>query len=304
MYNYGFSVDRDGVKEEWLNTRALYSRNEFKRIFYRNVNDRKLDLSGIPQKSQENVRVALEKKALIVSLGSKLKIDVLKKVFIWFLNNSAADFGRPETNLYLSYQLPNGFTTDKRVQDRVIKYLSAFDKSIIGFDIEKISGTDSDEKTKFRISSVHKTINSDETSEIPFENESAGTLKMFALFPLLEDVLKTGGVLFVDELNARLHPLMVRTIVQAFLNPEINKNHAQLIFTTHDAWQLDNNLLRRDEIWFTEKDENGISSLYSLADFRDDGSRIRKDENYLKNYLTGKYGAIPMMDHFRILRED
>ena len=90
-----------------------------------------------------------------------------------------------------------------------------------------------------------------------------------------------------------------------FLNPEINKNYAQLIFTTHDTWQLSNQLLRRDEIWFTEKDEKGLSNLYSLADFVDeDGSRIRKDENYEKNYLLGKYGAIPSLETIRLLEEE
>lgn len=82
-------------------------------------------------------------------------------------------------------------------------------------------------------------------------------------------------------------------------------NHAQLIFTTHDTWLLSNQLLRRDEIWFTDKDEDGLSTLYSLADFVDeDGSRIRKDENYEKNYLLGKYGAIPSLKTIKFLKEE
>ena len=126
----------------------------------------------------------------------------------------------------------------------------------------------------------------------PLAHESAGTLKMFALYPELQSVMKNGGVYFIDDLNASLHPLLVRNFILTFLNPEININHAQLIFTTHDTWQLSNRLLRRDEIWFTEKDADGLSTLYSLADFIDeDDSRIRKDENY----LLGKYGAIPSL---------
>ena len=129
-------------------------------------------------------------------------------------------------------------------------------------------------------------------------------MKMFSLFPELQEVLKKGSVFFIDELNARLHPLLVRTFLLTFLNPEINTNHAQLVFTTHDSWQLSNNLLRRDEIWFTEKDGNGVSTLYSLADFSDeDGVKIRKDENYEKNYLLGKYGAIPNLKNFNMFRE-
>ena len=129
---------------------------------------------------------------------------------------------------------------------------------------------------------------------LPLKEESAGTLKMLSLYPSFQEVMETGGVFFIDELNSRLHPLLVRNFLISFLDPKINKNHAQIIFTTHDSWTLANNLLRRDEIWFTEKDQDGISSLYSLADFSDeDGMKIRKDENYEKNYLLGKYGAIP-----------
>lgn len=128
---------------------------------------------------------------------------------------------------------------------------------------------------------------------------------MFALYPMLQDVLSTGGVFFVDELNARLHPLLVRTFIITFLDPEINTKHAQLIFTSHDSWQLNGSMLRRDEIWFTEKDANGVSNLYSLADFVDeDGVKIRKDENYEKNYLLGKYGAIPTLKHFDMFKEE
>jgi hypothetical protein len=121
----------------------------------------------------------------------------------------------------------------------------------------------------------------------------------------MQDVLTKGSVLFVDELNTKLHPLLVRNVILTFANPEINTKNAQLIFTTHDSWQLSNNLLRRDEIWFTEKDADGVSSLYSLADFADeDGIKIRKDESYEKNYLLGKYGAIPFLKTIDFLGRD
>lgn len=90
--------------------------------------------------------------------------------------------------------------------------------------------------------------------------------------------------------------MLVRNFILTFLNPKININHAQLIFTTHDTWQLSYQLLRRDEIWFVEKNRQGISELYFLADFKDvEGVSIRKDENYEKNDMVGKYGAIPML---------
>ena len=219
--------------------------------------------------------------------------------------NEFADFGDEMTNLFLSRTLPKGFVEDEKVREDVLKYFSSFDKQITGFKIEELPSKDEQEGKKYAIDAIHHMIDSDDDAKLPLHQESAGTLKMFAMYPALHEVLEKGGVLCIDELNSRLHPLLVRNFILTFLNPEINKNHAQLIFTTHDTWQLSNQLLRRDEIWFTEKDEKGLSNLYSLADFVDeDGSRIRKDENYEKNYLLGKYGAIPSLETIRLLEEE
>lgn len=300
-YNYGFSINSSGVCEEWLNYKSKSSRGNFKKVFYRNGDD--LDLSGIPTKSQENLKIALENETLIVSLGAKLKIAKLKYIRDWFINNDFADFGKPIENFFLSQLIPEGFAEDEVVRKKVVDYFAAFDPSIIGFNVEVLKTDEKDENDHLKIDAIHKMINSEQTASIPLQNESAGTLKMFSLYPMLQDILSTGGVLFIDELNARLHPLLVRTFVITFLNPEINTKNAQLIFTSHDSWQLNGNILRRDEIWFTEKNQNGVSTLYSLADFVDeDGIKIRKDENYEKNYLLGKYGAIPSMKYFDMFK--
>ena len=109
--------------------------------------------------------------------------------------------------------------------------------------------------------------------------------------------------MFIDELNARLHPLLVRNIILTFLSPEINTQNAQLIFTTHDVWQLSNELLRRDEIWLVNKNRDGVSELYSLADFKDEeGNKVRRDEALAKKYLTGSYGAIPALKPMKMLK--
>lgn len=298
-YNYGFTLDQNGVVEEWLNSKAKTAR-EYKQIFYRSKDE--LDLSGLPSKSQELIRISLNKEVLIVSLGAKLKIMKLKIIRDWFYDINFTNFGNPYENVFLSSLIPERFAEDKTVQDKIVSYFSSFDPSIIGFDVEVLKGED-EEHRHVKIDAVHRMVNG-KTASIPLEEESDGTLKMFALYPALQDTLENGGVLFVDELNARLHPLLVRSFLITFLNPEINPNHAQLVFTTHDSWQLSNNLLRRDEIWFTEKDDSGVSSLYSLADFVDgDGVKIRKDESYEKNYLLGKYGAIPTLKYFDILEE-
>lgn len=128
---------------------------------------------------------------------------------------------------------------------------------------------------------------------------------MFSLYPFLQNVLETGNVLFVDEMNARLHPLLVRGIINLFTSSETNPNQAQLIFTSHDSWLLSSKVLRRDEIWFTEKDKLGQSDLYALSDFVDEkGDKIRNDENIEKNYLLGKYGAIPEIHALHLVSEN
>lgn len=301
-YNYGFCIDRHGVTEEWLNVKAKTAR-KYASVFYRSTEEDTLDLSGLPKSSRDNIQVALEKQVLIVSLGAKLKVSKCKDIRDWFMANEFADFGDPFTNFFLSRRLPKGFVDDTSVQKKVIEYFASFDEHIKDFEIEKIPhDADSKEET-YKISSLHKKIDSDTFAAIPLSMESAGTLKMFALYPELQNVLEKGSVFFIDELNARLHPLLVRNFLLTFLNPKINTKHAQLIFTTHDTWQLSNQLLRRDEVWFTEKDEQGISKLYSLADFVDEsGARIRKDESYEKNYLIGKYGAIPTLKSIDIFK--
>lgn len=301
-YNYGFCVDRHGVTEEWLNVKAKTAR-KYASVFYRSTEEDTLDLSGLPKSSRDNIQIALEKQVLIISLGAKLKVNKCKDIRDWFMANEFADFGDPFTNFFLSRRLPKGFVDDDSVQKKVIEYFASFDEHIKNFEIEKLPhDADSKEET-YKISSLHKKIDSDTFAAIPLSMESAGTLKMFALYPELQDVLEKGSVFFIDELNARLHPLLVRNFLLTFLNPEINTRHAQLIFTTHDTWQLSNQLLRRDEVWFTEKDEQGISKLYSLADFVDEsGARIRKDESYEKNYLIGKYGAIPTLKSIDIFK--
>lgn len=299
VFQYGFSLNSEEVLEEWLYTKAKTS-SSYKTIFYRKKGE-ETDYSGI-KKNKDNIELALEKETLIVSLGAKLRIDILKTVREWFLKNEIVDFGNPGENFLRSRLLPYNFDNDREVQKKVVDYFSSFDESIKDFLIIENDGeSDEAEKegTSVIIKTLHKMNDSDDMEALNLMEESSGTLKMFSLYPSIQSALELGSLLFIDEFNSRLHPLLVRSIIQLFENPKINKNNAQLIFTTHDVWQLSNDLLRRDEIWFSEKDENGASSLYSLVEFQDkDGEKIRKDESYGKNYVVGKYGAIPKLKVF------
>ena len=129
------------------------------------------------------------------------------------------------------------------------------------------------------------------------EHESEGTKKLFSLSGPLVDTLKRGDVLIIDELDARLHPLLTKEIVSLFNDPVRNSKHAQLVFATQDTNLLDNHVLRRDQIWFVEKDRQGASYLYSLAEFK-----VRNDATYEKDYILGRYGAIPFLGGMRHLQ--
>jgi AAA15 family ATPase/GTPase len=136
-------------------------------------------------------------------------------------------------------------------------------------------------------------------SLVPFElaYESAGTVAFLALLGPALDAIDSGGVLCVDELNSSLHPLLALEIVRLFNNPEMNKKGAQLIFNTHDVNLLDSEVLRRDQVWFTEKSPGGDSHLYALTDFKP-----RINENLKRGYLQGRYGAVPYLGSFNFNR--
>lgn len=302
IYQYGFSLKRDEVVEEWLYSKAKTARNIYRTIFYRKKGE-ELEINGFSKNHVENIKASLNKETLIVSLGAKLRVAKLKKVRDWFLNNDILDFGDPAENFFRSRMLPEEFVDSKEVQGNVVKYFASFDEAIQDFNVEKLPQEDEKETSKsYRIDALHKMTDSQKMAAIPLKMESSGTLKMFALYPSLKDVLDNGGTLFIDELNARLHPLLVRNIILTFLSPEINTQNAQLIFTTHDIWQFSNELLRRDEIWLVKKNRDGVSELYSLADFKDeDGNKVRRDEALSKKYLTGIYGAIPALKPMKML---
>ena len=130
-------------------------------------------------------------------------------------------------------------------------------------------------------------------NKLDLSEESFGTKIIFAFIPFIAEALKEQKILVVDELDKSLHPYLVQYIVRLFNNLEFNKSNSQLIFNTNDTNLLDLNLLRRDQIWFVEKDnENGQSDLYSLSDFS-----VRKNENIEKGYMLGRYGAVPFISN-------
>ena len=126
--------------------------------------------------------------------------------------------------------------------------------------------------------------------------ESQGTQKLFELAGPLFEALRHGRLLVMDELDAKMHPLISQHIIKLFSSEKTNQHHAQLLFTTHDTNLLSSHLLRRDQIWFTEKDKAESTDLYSLIHIvLPDGTKPRGDGNLERNYIKGRYGAVPYL---------
>ena len=132
--------------------------------------------------------------------------------------------------------------------------------------------------------------------ELRFSDESDGTQKLIAALPVFLLALKEGRLVTIDELDAKLHPKLLRYIIAMFKNPVLNTNGAQLLFTSHDVTTMKNTVFRRDEIWFAAEDDNHESEIYSLYEIRrEDNERVNSTAAYDKQYLEGRYGADPYL---------
>ncbi|BDR84438.1 AAA family ATPase [Clostridium tetani] len=289
VINYSFHIKNNKIAKESLYIRSISSK-KYTTIFERN----NLDIKSKDKdfiNYLENLKQAITDNALIVSLGSKLNIESLSDIRNWFLNNNVINFGNEMETLVRQINLPecliDNNENNNQVKNKLIKYLSCFDENIVDFHVKELPSPE-DEPRTFYVGVIYKN-NEGEDIEIPLAELSAGTRKMFFLFQYLLETLEDGGVLFVDELNAKIHPYLHQFIIKLFEND--NKANAQLIFTTHETWLLYEKLLRRDSFYFVEK-SNFESTLVSLFNCKDSkGNRIRKDANFLDYYLNNKSGS-------------
>jgi AAA15 family ATPase/GTPase len=158
-----------------------------------------------------------------------------------------------------------------------------------------------DEVVSLKTSHTQRNANGKAIAEKIFEldDESEGTQKLVLMSGPIIDVLTNGKILIIDEIEARLHTLLTRKLIKLFNSKTTNPKHAQLIFATHDTNLLSNKLFRRDQIWFVEKDQVCASHLYSLAEIKTAGGKVRNDASFEDDYLQGRYGAIPLLGELR-----
>lgn len=301
-YQYGFSCTDERVDHEWL---FAYPGNRSQRWFERSFNPETKGeewyfgskFAGSKKTWQENTRP----NALFLSTALQLNSEQLIPIFTWFKSLVVIRHGE-----LLDKDFTINSCLDDETKENILDFLKSADINIDGISIEerKFSKLDFPEDMPKDLQSFlkrevegkniknavlhHINIDSGEKIPLPLEEESDGTQKLFAYAAPWLDVLKNGRVLVVDELDNSFHPHLVRFLLKLIHSPQRNTANGQLLFTTHDTSILDQKLLRRDQVWFVEKDSECFSHIYSLSDFRP-----RSTEALEKGYLQGRYGALP-----------
>lgn len=299
-YQYGYRADAHKIYEEWLYKRDFRFKSKYNLVFEREA--QKFNLSNELKKTKE-LLISINERTLLVSVLSSLRITDANNVSKWFKETAVIDFGNVFYELIISRGIRKVDFEDPIAYKRLLDFLNAIDVGILGIRVEELGEAHDDleneSKRSYKVFTQHLNTDTDKIEEIPLQEESSGTLKTLSLYYYLDDALKKGRTLFVDELDAKLHPLLTRFIINLFQSDEANPNNAQLILTTHDSNTLSKELFRRDQIWFSEKDYAGISSLFSLVEYKINDKKIRKDASYSKDYLGGRYGAVPDFKEYK-----
>ena len=308
-YRYGFEILNKEIISEYL-----YRKDKREvEIFSRSGDKIKLTAQmGNVKNLVNNVR----KDNLFLSWANTGKNEIAMNIVDWFKNLTLISRNIEENMESLSsYTKKSDYNKNK-----IVDFVKLADPNIAGIDFEEKNLEEADRDIRNKLETIlnimlpaeeititnalytYKMYNSKweeiGTAKMLSETESAGTQKILKLsLPILE-ALEKGNIVIIDEIDSNLHPLLVKYLVNIFNSIEHNPNNAQLICTTHNPLLLEENL-RRDQIYFTEKDNYGRSSLYSIVDF----ARVRKDTKIFKQYLLGVYGATPILSDYVIYRK-
>ena len=303
-YRYGFEATNKEIKSEWLfgspgKKEVLFFTREGAAISI-NENQFKEGSEIAHLYSQRGNDIARNNALFITAVKSFFSSGIAREIVEYF-SSFIVISGLSDFQLYVNAE---DSVSDEERRIKIAKLLKVAD---IGIDdinrVEYQSNKDSNQiNRKFTITTKHKKFNND-LEEVGFKtfymllDESEGSKKMFEVSPLILDALNQNRVLVMDEFDARFHPLLTRKIVELF-NSYTNKG-SQFIFVTHDTNLLNAKLLRRDQVCFVEKDKYGASHFYSLVDFKG----VRNDASFEKDYVSGKYGAIPFLGDFNSIIE-
>lgn len=307
-YQYGFSASSQQIFDEWLFASPKGRAQKWiERIWDNELKTYHWKFSSYLLGEKKVWQQSTRDNALFLSTAVQLNSEQLKPIFDWFnniLKFSSIEGFSPAYTAHLCLE--------KQEKQDILKFLKAADFNIEDINIETSEFNESELSSQLpeplreflkqnlagerglKLETLHLDNNQ---NPVPFnfQDESDGTQKFFAFAGPFLDVLKNGYVLCVDELNANLHPKLVQFLVELFHNKNTNPNNAQLIFTTHETAILTQDIFRRDQIWFCERNKEQASELYSLSDF----CPKKGKENLELGYLSGRYGALPFINSFK-----
>lgn len=291
-YRYGFEATKNEIASEWL-----FGPAEKNETMYFSRIGQKIQRNRTYFKEGKDLEARTTTTNLFLNVVNAFNGPVAQKIKK-FLGSHIGGIAEFDEDLFRTSTL--SFCEKEGGIREILRLLNMADFGIDNLHIDNDIQDKTDQSPK--VTSSRKVYNIDGElvgmQDFDFdEYESGGTRKMFNLAGVLLITLRDGKLFVIDEFDAQFHPLLSRKIVEMFNNPELNKNGAQLLFVTHDTNLLDKDLLRRDQIYFTEKDSQGRTCLYSLYDFKG----VRNDAAFEKNYIQGKYGAIPYLGDFNTL---
>ncbi len=301
LFIYGFEVSQQKIYKEWL-----YEYPNKKVLFERGANDIKFNARHFKEGSSQaikNTRDNVLFLSVVASLNGEVSKDVveaIKKIRVisglqkgQTLNYSFEKYTKDES--YRNKMKDFILEADFGISDIISEEKQVSAEEFVQIVPPQFRDALTAGKTNFferKVAMLHQKYGTgkEKTGSVPFDffKESDGTQQMFALSAPFINSLEEGNMLVIDELDSSLHPLLCQYILKIFNSTEQNSKNAQLVFTTHDISLLDEELLRRDQIWFTQKNSTGASELFSLADLGE-----RSNLNFAKRYLEGRYGALP-----------
>nr|MCM0589919.1 ATP-binding protein [Gloeotrichia echinulata DEX184] len=301
IYTYSLLINQKHIISEKLDY-ALNTTKRTRRLFHRQWDENNKNyiwkvgeyFAGSHNQLQQNIRET----ELFINTLSNLKIDVIESLLEWLRGRwSGVHLGSEDFDIARIMTLQS---FDESIFDEIhsqaLKITKNFDTGLSSIKIEKKT----EDTFDYKIYAVHNTHDANEIRWL-FDEESLGTQRLFNLAFRTVIALRIGGLTIVDELGTNIHPNIARNIIRIFQNPKTNPKSAQLILTSHDNTLQKNNLLRRDQIWFTQKRSDQSTELYPLTDFH-----IRNDLAIDKAYLDGRFGAVPFLpsEEEMILQDD
>lgn len=312
-FRYGFEVKEGKVLTEWLfvlNENAVKESYAFKR------EGQEIKINNKIVKGARGVDTKTRSNALYISTAAQFNVGVAMTVKEWFRKRFNILSGLDDNTLLFT---ANAFMHNPLIREQILRMIGCVDSCIKDVNVKdnikevQAQGTPMEVLTRLGISlpaDVKQKIERHEldiqathelysngsvvgNESLNFKFESLGTTKLFALLGPFFDTIQNGGVLVVDEFGASLHTQLSVELLKLFYSA-MNTTGAQLILTTHDTNLLRKDLLRRDQIWFAEKSSEGVSDLYSLVEYKiNQANSVRNDASFSKDYLLGRYGAIP-----------